>query len=1053
MFDIYKASAGSGKTFTLTKEFLKIIFSSPYEYKNVLAVTFTNKATEEMKNRLINELNILAINGKSAYRDILKDELKLSKSNIQKKAILLRTLLLHDYGNLSITTIDSFFQKIMRAFTKELSIYPGYNIELDSNMVLKNAYEQLMQNLNSNKELKKWLSDLLRTRIIQGKPYSIESKIVDIGKELFKEDFSTYGESIKYKLNNNSFLKEFTQKLTEISKSFENKVIVICNEALEYIQINGLNLDDFSGKTRGFISIFKKGINKNFDKRPTATMYKAMDDVSKWTSKTSPNKDTIESMYPTLNEYLSKIIFLYEEKYPLYMSANFLCSNFYQIGILNFLNNEIRNYCTKQGVMMLNDTTKFLNMLIQGNEASFIYEKCGNFYKHIMIDEFQDTSSLQWNNFKPLVSNSLSENNNILIVGDVKQSIYRWRSGDWKILDSGIKQSLAQFSPKEIHLKDNWRSHWDIVNFNNYIFNESINILKNIESSEKWTNTFESAYYELQQNAKIKERAYVDISFKSESRDEDADNSILSDMRLKILDAISRGAEPKDIVILVRGKKEGAKVANSLMEYNSKTEQSIPFISNDSLFINSSLGIQFIIAVLKYIITPYDLENRAALYWKYCIINNIHMDNPNDIFKVTNNDAKFETLFDININNENLLTYSIFETVEIIIDKFNLKSSIEDVAYIIAFQDMLYDYETKNSNSITLFLEWWKENLGSKVLSTSEDTNAVKIVTVHKSKGLEFDIVIIPFCNWSFDQVKPIKRLWCHNQSKELMDLEYAPINYSSKLKDSLYVDDYMDEHLYSYIDNINLLYVAFTRAKRELYIIPYTPNKNKKGELKLEGVNSLLFKICTESRFPDEFESRGEDGLSCGIKLEYKNKINNDSVYSIESYPVYNTKDNNLSISCRYHDYGNLIDGTHSAIDKGKLLHKVFSKIKNIADVDRVLENLYLEGLYTLEEKAEYSKFIMESLSKPQVQDWFAEDAIVINEQSILLPNGSSFIPDRVLIKAGGTYVIDYKFGDLEMKKYLFQVRRYMSILKKMGYNNIVGYIWYLTLDKIVKV
>jgi len=400
-----------------------------------------------------------------------------------------------------------------------------------------------------------------------------------------------------------------------------------------------------------------------------------------------------------------------------------------------------------------------------------------------------------------------------------------------------------------------------------------------------------------------------------------------------------------------------------------------------------------------------------------------------------------------------LLTYSIFETVEIIIDKFNLKNSTEDIAYIIAFQDMLYDYESKNSNSIILFLEWWKDNLKSKVLSVSEDTNAVKILTMHKSKGLEFDIVIIPFCSWSFDQIRPVKRLWCHNTSEELMELEYAPIDYSAKLKDSLYSDDYMDEHLYSYIDNINLLYVAFTRAKKELYIIPYAPKKDKKGAYKLDGVNSLLYKICTESKIPDDFESRGEDGLSCGIKCKYKNEVKKSSVSSIDNYPIYNTKENNLSISCKYHDYGNLFEGTQSAIDKGKLLHKIFSRIKNFDDINTVVENLYFEGLYTLKEKEEYSEFIMECLSKPEVQDWFTKDAIVINEQSILLPNGSSFIPDRVLIKGDLTYVIDYKFGDLEMKKYLFQVRIYMAILKKMGYKNIVGYIWYVILDKIVKV
>ena len=713
MLDIYKASAGSGKTFALTLEYFRTIFASPAEYKNILAVTFTNKATEEMKSRIINELHRLADGKTSDYGEALKQEFGFTDEQLKNRAVLLRTMLLHDYGRLAVTTIDRFFQRIIKAFTRELGIFPGYNVELDSDFVLLKAVDKVMQQVKDNPGLKNWISELMSSNVEEGKSWSIKSKIAELGEELFKENYMLFDKHILDKFSDKEFLKNYRSFLTATVQAYESRQAAIGQEAIGLIRSEGLEQTDFKGGKAGCVSYFYKLVAGNFDE-PTATVRKGAQDSAAWVTKTSLRKATIGSICPRLMQLLQDILNRFDQDYSYYLSARMLSDNLYQLGILNDLYQEVRAYCDEKGLMLLSDTTHILNMLIADNDTSFLFEKCGNYYKHLMIDEFQDTSGMQWKNFRPLVVNSLSEGCRTMIVGDVKQSIYRWRNGDWSLLANEVERQFSSLGVNTVILKNNWRSAPEIVNFNNTFFEKAVGMLTDLyiadAGGEVKEKTIAEAYQGLQQIPRKKKKGYVDIVFGPDKKAEGGENIILADLIAIIRDIRQRGGQLKDIVILVRGGKEGALVADFLMEYNKTADRPIGFISNDSLYVWSSPYIQFIIAILKYMVDPCDMVNKTQILYFYRVfIQDENNPDLHDIFSGIGEKELFEVLgTDFELDKNKIMSYSLYETIETILDKFSLRKKREEIPYLIAFQDIIYEYETNNSNSITLFLDWWE---------------------------------------------------------------------------------------------------------------------------------------------------------------------------------------------------------------------------------------------------------------------------------------------------------------------------------------------------------
>lgn len=1059
--NIYKASAGSGKTFALTMEYFKIIFAIPSEYRSILAVTFTNKATEEMKSRIINELHRMAEGRKSSYGPELKEKFGFSDDELRNRAEMLRTLLLHDYGRISITTIDRFFQRIVKSFTKELGIFPGYNVELDSDYILLKAVDKVMEEVKQNATLRTWIADLMDAKVDEGKSWSIKSRITDLGEELFKENYMLFDSTVLEKFGNKEFLRNYRLFLQNVIQEYEGELTRLSNEAIGLIESTGLELRDFRGNKSGCAAHFYKIRNRKFDEI-TKTVREAVDQIDYWIAKDSDGgiKQKIESVYPLLNEALKHCVEIYEKKCRYYLSARQIADNLYQLGIMNDLYQEVRAYCEEKGVMLLSDTTHILNILIAGNDTSFLFEKVGNYYKHLMIDEFQDTSSMQWGNFRPLVVNTLAEGNEAIIVGDVKQSIYRWRNGDWSLLADGIESEFRRFGTNNVFLENNWRSAPEIVGFNNVFFKKAALLLKALfdqtaGENNRWSDAIMKAYTGLEQKAKNGMKGYVDIHFGPLKKEEGAAGKIMQKVIEDIEAITERGGKSGDIVILVRSGKEGAYVANYLMEYNKNTDKAIHFISNDSLYIWSSPFVKFISAVLRYVIEPYDLVNKASiLYLYYTFVRKGPQTDTDEIFKAIGEEDLFGFLnTDFAVNTGKVMSYSLFETVEAIIDCFGLKGKKEEVPYLIAFQDIIFEYEANNSNSIHLFLEWWEKEQPKRVLSTSENIDAVRILTIHKSKGLEFEYVILPFCNWELDSVRPVRRIWCKNKEEKFNELDYVPLNYSSRLSDTIFDEDYYDEHLKAFVDNLNLLYVALTRARKEMYVCPYTPKLNKDGSPSFADMGAFMYWVLwmLKNEGNTDFSPDDHMNVCLGEKEVYVVTEQESTPLSLDYYPVY-SPENRISVKYKFQDYAGG-HGSLSAVDEGKLLHEIFKSIEYIEDVEQSVQNVYLSGMITKQEKKEYSEKVHEYLSDPVASEWFDRKYKVINERDILFRFGSKIRPDRVIIKEKQAIVIDYKFGQVEENKYLKQIQFYRTSLKQMGYKEVKGHIWYVRLHKIVTV
>ena len=935
MLRVYRASAGAGKTFALTMEYFKIVFNASSEYKNVLAVTFTNKATEEMKSRIVRELNKLAEGQKSDYREELKRALKLTDEQVKERAGVLRTLILHDYGRLSVTTIDRFFQRVIKAFTRELGIFPGYNVELDSDYVLQRAVDQVMQRMNKDKELRTWITDLMSDSVEDAKSWSVKNKIAELGKELFGESYMLFDKEVREKFNDRGFLKGYKMFLQGVVSRFEDRMETFGQSACRYIEESGLHAEDFKGGKRSFINYFYKLRDKGLDKIPDSAR-KAIDNPDEWVTKKQDSslRALIENVYPELNTSLRESVEYYDKNLPDYVSAVLLSKNLYQLGILNDLYGAVRDYCDEKGLMLLSDTTRLLNMLIAGNDTSFLFEKTGNFYKHIMIDEFQDTSTMQWGNFLPLVVNTLSEGGRALIVGDVKQSIYRWRNGDWRLLAEGVERDLATFGTDNVILEHNWRSYKEVVEFNNRFFVLAARQLKELYDSEcgeenVYSRSITEAYHHPEQLVSRSGNGYVEIRFGGEKQEEGSDVEIMNAVVDVINDTIHRGGELKNCVILVRNGKEGAFVADYLIEYNKRENIPFPitFISNDSLYVSSSPYVELIINVLRYMVEPYDAVNRTVLLYNYrTFVRGENTSREDLLFKAGSTDESFLDTIDLPFlrEPEKLTCSSLFEITESIIEVFGLRARTEELPYLIAFQDILFDYEKNNTNSIPVFLEWWEKEKDKKVLSTSEEVDAVRILTIHKSKGLEFKTVIIPFCAWDLDDTRHGRRIWCQNREEGFRELEYAPLNYSSKLLDSHFREDYLHEHVKAYVDNLNLLYVAFTRAERELYVLPYAPKITKEG--KPSDIGAFLFQVLEAGEIP-EWNSENSS-LVIGEKqlITGKEKVEDDNTLSLAEYPIYELNER-VSVRYKYEDYIDPEKTETSAVDEGKTKFSVVSK------------------------------------------------------------------------------------------------------------------------------
>ncbi len=1103
--NIYKASAGAGKTYTLAYEYVRLLFASQnaHPHRNTLAVTFTNKATDEMKSRIVNELYKLSTGAKDSYIDKLNEDTMLSEEEIKKNAQKFLIDILHNYSDFNISTIDRFFQQIVRAFTREIGYYGNFGLELDTDPILEQAIGNMLFDLDKteNKGTLDSIEQIIKSKIDDGKSWRIDKDLSDLGSELFKEKYLQNSAELEEKLSDGTTFGNFRDAIDKIISEYENKMKGLCKSACGIMEQNNLKHSDFPYADSSFAHNFEfEHLKKNdfkLGKRFTDRGDKNDTVDNGWYSKNSVKKNEIKKAFDDgLHDIVVEMCEIFANDYERYLSVKLVKEKLPVLGVLTVISAYIKRYCDEKNTMLISSTNDFLNRIIEGSDTPFIYEKVGVFLEHFMLDEFQDTSTMQWKNFKPLLKNSVDSGHNNLIVGDVKQSIYRWRNSDWKLLQSGVKNDFS--SCEEIPLGDNWRSAKNIVRFNNHFFQEigsrmEGNLLPtDKDKADAVRNLIDDIYSDVAQNPQKDFDGYVQMQFikksdkSAQNTDSEEDNSpefcdAAIEKTIEIVEKLrEKNYKYSQITVLVRKNDEAAKVARGLLE------KKFPVVSNEALQIAASPCVQLLTGILRFFIDPSNEINRFLVESHYKKMTGATFDpyTKKDWGDVEPEEDWLERVFGAEKMNEIKLLKNkpLFQLVEGLIQLFELAVVKDNRVFLQAFQDEIFSFSNKSEADINGFLDYWDECSDKRFLAASETQDAIRIMTIHKSKGLEFEAVIIPFCKFEFNPKSASKTiLWCKTdgKGKPFEDLPILPISYKSDVESSIFSDDYLEEKTNNCIDALNMAYVAFTRPKKSLFIIAeqiVEPSDKKqiessdkkrkessdkkqiessdKNPKKLNSVANMVEDYFDKDKFADLNVVKSID--NAGTKIveigelsplaEEVSESGSDLTLTYDTVPV------NDRLRLRYKPDDDCENAQKRL--EGLLMHDILGQIATIDDVEKVLQQFELDGRLSEEKKTEIDERLNELLSGEKPQDWFSGRYKVQNETEIITPEGKIYRPDRVMIdeNARRVVVVDYKFGENKVARYKDQVANYMQLIAQMGYQT-EGYIWYTTLGEIEKV
>lgn len=1027
-FTLYDASAGSGKTFTLVKEYLKILLTSPKNdaYRNILAITFTNKAVGEMKSRIVSSLSEFAKDdpGPKAIElmEAIQQETTLNAIDIKIKARQIIKNIIHNYASFDISTIDKFTHKVIRAFAHDLGLPITFDVSLETDNLLTEAVDAIIAQAGEDDTLTKLLVDFTMEKTDDDKSWDVTREILDTGKLLLNEN--NRNEIVHFQDKSISEFVEIKKKIQNVVNDLEADCVVLAEEAISVITAAGIDEKSFSG---GYFPKHLQSI-KEGKFNPKNKTYHEAEDIK--INKTAKDKDVIEGVIPELLSLLKRI-YANQEKIAFY--GAFL-KNITPLSLLNTVSQELSKIQKEQNILSISEFNAIIYKEIQNQPAPFIYERLGEKYKHFFIDEFQDTSEMQWQNLIPLIDNALSsedlqgERGSLMIVGDPKQSIYRWRGGKAEQFIELSKDHNPFNNPdKKIeHLDRNFRSYSEIIKFNNDFFK----MLSEQFTNPDYKNLYENHSHQ-EHNSKM--GGYINISFlpkieKIEGDDEETPDKTRQYGQatlVAIKKSLSQGFDYKDIAILTRRRDQGIAMAGYL------TEQGLPILSSETLMIENATEVIFILNVLRYLNNSSNLEAKAYLLQYIGEYVQQQLATHDFIFQgmENKNEKEFENwlmTFDISLSFQDLRRKSLYEAVESIVSKFiNLK---QNNAYIQYFLDLVLERDIKNQAGITDFLSYWDKNGHKFSIPSPEGKNAVRILTIHKSKGLEFPVVIFPFAEEDYSR-RPKDKLWLDSE-ENISELPRVLIDNSSAVEGfgegaSLVYQQKKQEDL---LDNVNVLYVALTRAEEQLYIIS-SMNLSAKGELPKN--NMALFFINYLENFSD-FDIQKHE-----YEIGSPTRISQESSFIEETRKIPFVKEvldpKNIKIAQRE----SLMWGTHQqkAIEYGNIVHEILSYVRTASDVGLALAKAIENGLIVESQQEEVSKTLLLILNHPELVDYFAEGNNVMNEQTIIRKEGTPVKPDRmVMAKDNKVYLLDYKTGS-HNQKYQQQLESYEQAIEKMGF------------------
>ena len=1049
---ILSASAGSGKTYQLALKYMCDIIEHPERYRSILAVTFTNKATEEMKSRILNEINILASGAKSKYIANISSALGMSEEKIRERALIARTRILHDFSRFSVLTIDRFFQRILRAFIKELGLDLNYNIELDASLLLERGADALVESIAKNKDVRRWLLEFAEERISDGTRWDMRDELSRLGAELFQDNGA--------KLMNMSLKKEDIRKavqaLIKDSEAKTEHIKQLADGAIAIISEYGLKPTDFKNKSRSVATCFARYASGEL-KPVTEAMLVACEQRSAWYNEKGASGSVVtatERLMPILREITSCV----GDAIKSAGTAKIIKSGYRSFALLVDLQKNITKICKDENTMILSKTKDILSEFIDDSNAPFIYEKVGNRYDHYMIDEFQDTSVREWRNMLPLLREALASNDkaSVFIVGDIKQSIYRWRGGDWRLLNSVAIDDLGRENTEVIPLKENYRSLENIVTFNNALIEEVVkadnkNLNDIVDKALREGNITKGTHQEL---CDILAKAYNGHSQHAVSNDEykgyvevcayDSDE-VESPFIGAIESAIERGYKYSDILILVRKGSDAERVADILFDYkerkfNAAGDIGFNILMPDKLTLESCDVVEFVVSVLRLAVNGHNDVERG--------VYNRFLGYPIDR---EFGDAELELL-------QRIVHLSPMEAFEVIVAHFQLHEHKQSIAFLQALHEQIISFSTSRIADIQHYLTWWDERGKKESVKVEMTDDTIEVTTIHKAKGLERAVVIIPYARFTLEpspNLSPI--VWSNTENSTIGNF---PVSYGKSMESSTYSEDYYKERVMSHVDGINILYVAITRASRELYMyLPVTLNGTSRRESIPSTTPLILDALPQLCAAPERIME--EDVVLCdryryGELTRAAEERLNDTDTEYLLLEDYVTNEPTIKVrypSSRFVDEG--IRAGSASSTMGIRLHGIFEKAKDADDLRAAIRRMMLDCLIDENEAITLQLNVDNALREPKICEWFSGEWDDVRiETAIASRDDKSRRPDRVMIKGDRAVVVDYKFGEHKSTDYNRQVKRYMTLLKDMGcYNHIEGYVWYIMRGEVEEV
>lgn len=1037
-FVVYKSSAGSGKTFTLVKEYLKICLSSdnPMKFREILAITFTNKAAAEMKSRVISALQELSVKSSKqlALQQILLEEIGLDVEQMTKRAENILTSILHNYADFSVSTIDQFTFRLIRSFARELQIPLNFEVEMDKDNLLNKVIALLIDKVGHEEKLSKVLIKFTQSKMDEEKYYDIEREIKDFSSKLLSESAGTHLANLRpLDIAHFTDLHAIYQKQ---NRAFEQKLSDMASSTLTLIESNGIEHSSFS---RSSIPTWLMKIGENeiaaYENIEKALNY--CEERKLYPVRASQDqKQAIDSIAEELTSHFREMHELYTAENALYNTRAAALKSLYSLALLNEIEKLLEQIKKEEGVIHISDFNKKIFSVVDAEPVPFIYERIGEKYKHFMVDEFQDTSVLQYQNLLPLIENSLAEENFNMLVGDSKQAIYRWRGGEVEqfsgmpeYLDSELthnqlyleRQQSVSLHFNEKNLNANFRSTKTVVEFNNSFF---------ASLTEGLSERIQQIYKNHQQEVKaIDKVGFVSARFLPVPGFQEA---TLSTVLEHINECVEAGYAYKDIAILCRKRKQGSLLANFL------SLEGIKVISSESLLLSNSPEVNFLVKTLRFIVNTKDVVAKTYMIEFLCQQNS--EDLHTSYLNTTKSDESFQKF--LSDRSEGFSVSGIehlplYELCEKLVRNFNLHRTYD--VYIQSFLEQVHQFQLTANSGVSSFLEWWEEKNESIYIDAPESVDAVQIMTVHKSKGLEFPIVIFPFAHSDYPS-RP-SEIWVNVDGR--IEPALPSMIISSNATETVFEKEVVEEHEKIMMDEINVLYVAMTRAVDRLYIV--SKELPKKIE-NLKSISKLLNKGLSEFE-----EYVAEEGIfEIGERVPKSTK---QAPLEEVQFPEFISTDwrNKLSISLEAPaEWGNTESLT--PLQYGNMMHKILSEITVVEDVDSVVSDFSNRGLLSSEESDGMMKELNELLSDKQIARYFQKGTNIKVEKDIITPTGRTYRPDRVVYLNNQITVIDFKSG-AEEEIHKEQVRNYANLISAIEGQPTKASLIYLGSKKIVEV